>query len=219
MNVIDHKEQAQSRVYAQYRNKPKAMDWIAINGELGNEIETAYQGIVTSYDIDNANTDELDILGRIVVIGREYESQLLVPQFGCNDTNVECGEISVECTPQNLTEDQVVSDSFYKLLIKAKIAKNNNDATLDGIISAIGELLGTPLSLITIQDNEDMSFSVTIGRPLSSIERIALTVFDIIPKPQGVELSGFIELPNIVSCGESWAECGDDRAECTFIFT
>ena len=217
MSIIDHKEQAQSRVYAQYRTKPKTMDWIAINGDLGNEIETAYQGIITSYDIDNANTDELDIIGRIVVIGREFESRLAISQFECGDTDIECGEVSVECTPKNLSDSQIVSDSFYRLLIKAKIAKNNNDATLDGIINAIREILGST-STITIQDNEDMSFTVTVGTPLSDIERIALTTFNIVPKPQGVELAGFIELPSIVSCGESWAECGDSRAECTFIF-
>jgi len=217
MSIIDHKEQAQSRVYAQYRTKSKIMDWIAINGDLGNEVETAYQGIITSYDIDNANTDELDILGRIVVIGREYESKLAILQFECGDTDIECGEVSVECTPKNLSDNQVVSDSFYKLLIKAKIAKNNNDATLDGIINAIREILGTSSS-ITIQDNEDMSFTVTVGAPLSDIERIALMTFNIVPKPQGVKLAGFIELLSIVSCGESWAECGDSRAECTFTF-
>jgi len=194
MSVIDHKEQAQSRVYAQYRNKPKAFEWIAINGDLGNEIEAAYQDIILSYDIDSANTDELDVLGRIVVISRSFEA--LVPvesflfgaaQFGAAQFRVGQG-----------TTDQELNNDIYRLLIKAKIAKNTNDATLDGIINALDFIIET--TDIKIDDPEDMSFSV-IFDTLTQLEKLVLATFNIVPKPQGVRFTGYTDLSSVTQFG------------------
>ena len=181
MSVIDHKAQAQSRVYAQYRNKSKFMQWIAINGEIGNEIESAYQDVSESYNIDDAGTDELDVLGRIVVIGRSFESQVNTTNaflFGSSQFGAAQFRIGSEKLAQQLNND------VYRLLIKAKIAKNTNDATLDGIITAISEIVET--SNISITDNENMSFEVVFDT-LTDIEKTVLSSFDIIPKPQGVK--------------------------------
>ena len=194
MSVIDHKEQSQSRVYAQYRNKPKAFEWIGINGELGNEIETVYQDIAASYDIDNANTDELDILGRIVVINRSFESKVITDAFLFGAAQFGAAQFR----PGAGTTDQGLNNDIYRLLIKAKIAKNTNDATLDGIINAIDFIIET--ENIQIDDPEDMSFSF-IFDTLTQLEKLVLTTFDIVPKPQGVRYSGFTDLSAVAQFG------------------
>jgi len=194
MNVIDHKEQAQSRVYAQYRDKPKAFEWIGINGELGNEIETVYQDIAASYDIDSANTDELDILGRIVVIGRSFESTDFSQAFLFGAAQFGAAQFR----PGSGSTDQDLNNNIYRLLIKAKIAKNTNDATLDGIINALDFIIET--QDIKIIDPEDMSFSLVFDE-LTDLERIVLTSFNIIPKPQGVRFTGYTELAAVTQFG------------------
>ena len=194
MSVIDHKEQAQSRVYAQYRNKPKAFEWIGINGDLGNEIETAYQNILLSYDIDNANTEELNILGRIVVINRSFEAAIDTHSylFGAAQFG------SAQFRPAAGVTDQSLNNDVYKLLIKAKIAKNNSDATLDGIVNAISFMVET--TEIQIEDPENMSFSMIFGS-LTDLERLILSTFNIVPKPQGVRFLGFTELAAVTQFG------------------
>ena len=194
MNVIDHKEQAQNRVYAQYRDKPKTMDWIAINGDLGNEIESVYQDIALSYDIDNANTNELDVLGRIVGINRSFESEIVIDaflfgaaQFGSAQFRLGSG-VSI----QDLNNDA------YRLLLRAKISKNTNDATLDGIINALDFIVET--TGIKIDDPEDMSFSV-IFDTLTALESLIITTFNIIPKPQGVRFTGYTDLSAVSQFG------------------
>jgi len=194
MSIIDHKEQAQSRVYAQYRDKPKAFELIGINGELGNEIETAYQDIVLSYDIDNANTDELDVLGRIVVISRSFESLIPVESFLFGAAQFGAAQFRVG----QGTTDQELNNDIYRLLIKAKIAKNTNDATLDCIINAIDFIIET--TNIQIDDPEDMSFSF-IFDTLTALEKLVITTFDIIPKPQGVRYTGFTDLSAVAQFG------------------
>lgn len=216
MSSLDHQLKAESRIYAQYRDKPKFVQWMGIVGNLGNEIEQAYCDIAQSYDIDSAGTDELDVIGRIVDINRSHESNLAIPQFECNDTDVECGEPAVECTPGSLSASQQVSDEIYRLLIKAKIAKNNNDATMDGISNALNEIF--PDTITTVNDPEDMSFTVSFSRLLNPVELLVITNFDLTPKPQGVLFAGFFQTPSLVLCGESWAQCGEPNAQCTFVF-
>lgn len=194
MNVIDHKEQAQSRVYAQYRNKPKTMDWIAINGDLGNEIELAYQDIAASYDIDNAGTNELDILGRIVLIGRSFEAKVLTDAFLFGAAQFGAAQFR----PGSGVGIQQLNNDVYRLLIKAKISKNTNDATLDSIINALDFIVET--TGIKIDDPEDMSFSL-IFDTLTQLENLVIRIFDIIPKPQGVRYSGFVDLSAVTQFG------------------
>ncbi len=196
MSVIDHKAQAQSRVYAQYRTKSKLMQWIAINGDLGNDLETVYQSILTSYDIDSAGTDELDVLGRIVGIGRSFEGSINMPvfQFG----SAQFG--NAQFRPSSVTIDKTLQNSVYRLLIKAKISKNSNDATLDGIIAALSFIVTT--NDIRVVDQENMSFLVTFDM-LTDIENLVLSTFNIVPKPQGVEFSGFVNLSATSQFGRS----------------
>jgi len=194
MSIIDHKEQAQSRVYAQYRNKPKAFEWIGINGELGNEIEIAYQDILTSYDIDSANTDELNTLGRIVVISRAFESQVPIESFLFGAAQFGAAQFRVG----QGTTDQELNNDIYRLLIKAKIAKNTNDATLDGIINALDFIIET--TDIRIDDPEDMSFNI-IFDTLTDLEKLVLSTFNIVPKPQGVRFTGYTDLSAVTQFG------------------
>ena len=185
--MIDHRLQAQSRVFAQYRTKPKFMEWIAINGDLGNEIETAFNDVSESYDIDSAGTDELDVIGRIVVqskaflVKRQTDAYLFgAAQFGAGQFRSGSGK-----------EIGDLSDDNYRVVIKAKISRNTNDATLDGIIIAASEFVET--NDISIIDNEDMTFTVVFGS-LTPEEKTILTEFNLIPKPQGVSFAGFIDL-------------------------
>lgn len=194
MSLIDHKEQAQSRVYAQYRDKPKTMDWIAINGDLGNQIEAVYQEIANSYDIDTANTNGLDVLGRIVGINRSFESKIIIDAFLFGAAQFGAAQFR----PGSGIAIQELNNNAYRLLLKAKISKNTNDATLDGIINALDFIVET--TGIKIDDPEDMSFSI-IFDTLTALEKLIITTFDIIPKPQGVKFTGYTDLSAVSQFG------------------
>lgn len=196
MNPIDHVDKEAARIYAQYRDKPKFVSWIGINGHLGNEIESAYQDIAGSYDIDSANTAELDILGRIVGINRSFEATIEYSssQFGRS----QFGSSQFQQT-QGVT-DAALNNDIYRLLIRAKIAKNTNDATLDGIIAAFSFIVET--NGIRILDPENMGIDILFDS-LTDLEKLVLVNFDITPKPQGVELNGFIDESDVTQFGSA----------------
>lgn len=145
-----------SRVYAQYRDKPKAVAWYNIVPTLASQIETAFNAVRYSYDIDTNEGQALDVIGNIVDISRV-------------DAN----------------------DEVFRLLLRAKIAKNNSDATLDSIVTAVQFVTG--IQDVSVNDREDMTFTVEFADPLTEQQRNIFNQYDLLPRPQGVNFLGFVE--------------------------
>lgn len=201
---------APDRIYAQYRNKPKAKAWYGIVPTLGLEICTAFEQIRTSYDVDEAEGEQLDVIGRIVVIDRSYESSLDWDSLLWGQPVAQWGGTNIQWESTGQAVNDTVSDAIFRTLIKAKIAKNNSDATLDGIVDAL--LYITNAAPIRVVDNEDMTMSVSFGSELDDITRFVLNTFDIVPRPQGVEFLGYIEEPAVTQWGGRYG-FGDSRAQ------
>lgn len=79
---------------------------------------------------------------------------------------------------------------MYRLAIRSRIARNNSDATIDGIAEALGFI--AEREVLRVVDNQDMTFTVNFADPVSpEFQELALAL-DIIPRPQGVRFGGFI---------------------------
>ena len=200
------------RIYAQYKNKPKAVKWYNIVPTLGAEISNAYESVRVSYDIDTAVGEQLDVIGHIVVIDRSYESRIVFDvqtYFGGDTLDTQFGGVVAQFQTTGGDVSVNVSDAIFRMLIRAKIAKNNNDVTLDGIVEALSFITGQ--NEIQVIDTEDMTFSVSFGSELTDVERFVFNTFDIIPRPQGVQFLGYVEETNITQFGGDFG-FGDPRA-------
>ena len=200
------------RIYAQYADKPKAVAWYNITPNIAEEIDNAYEAVRNSYDIDANDGEQLNVIGRIVNIDRSFESQVFYEPdtyFGADNDASQFGGIDSQFESVGDTISSEVSDAIFRVLIKAKIAKNNSDASLDGIVHALGYI--TNSSPIRVVDNEDMTFGVSFGTALTDIEKFVFNTFDIIPRPQGVKFLGYVDEESITQFGGkfSW---GDTRA-------
>lgn len=200
------------RIYAQYADKPKAVEWLNIVPDIASEMQTTFKAIQNSYDIDANEGEQLNVIGRIVGIDRSFESQVFYEPdtvFGADNDASQFGGIDsqFESTGDNISID--VSDSIFRVLLKAKIAKNNSDASIDGIAHALNYITNSaPISVI---DNEDMTFSVSFGTALTDIEKFVFNTFDIIPRPQGVKFLGYVDEESITQFGGTFG-WGDNRA-------
>lgn len=203
------------RIYAQYRDKPKAVAWYAIARKLGGDISAAAEAVRKSYDIDTAVGDQLDVIGRIVVAPRSFVGNVLMNPglFALTDGD-EFGDEGAMFSALTINQDAELSDELYRLVIRAKIAKNNGDATIENILQAINFLL-PGADVIRVTDGEDMSFSIEFAGAISNLERYALLNADLVPKPQAVRFSGFLESFGISEFGDIDAEFGDTDAEFT----
>ncbi|WJV25928.1 MULTISPECIES: DUF2612 domain-containing protein [Pseudomonas] len=206
MNIPD-------RIYAQYRDKPKAVDWYAIARKLGGSIEAAAQAVRKSYDIDTAVEEQLNVIGRIVVAPRSFIGSIpMNPGLFDLTDGAEFGDDDAMFSALTIDQDGQLSDELYRLVIKAKIIKNNGDATIENILDGMNFLLPNA-EVVRVTDGEDMSFSIEFYGQISSLERFALLNAGLVPKPQTVRFNGFLEGFRMVEFGDVDAEFGDEDAE------
>lgn len=172
------------RMYAQYADKPKAVAWYNIVPTMASEIFTACNAVTASWDIDTNTQEQLNVIGRIVVIDQPWEV--------------------------------IADDEIYRLLLKSKIAKNNSDATIQGIIGAMSFIF--PNNSVTISDYEDMSFDVTFENIITPTQVNILSQFDLVPKPQGVRLRGYAVPPLSTIYGNEDAVYGNEDSQHGYYF-
>lgn len=206
MNIPD-------RIYAQYRDKPKAVAWYAIARELGGSLEAAAQAVRKSYDIDTAVGEQLNVIGRIVVAPRSFVGAYPMNPglFDLTDGD-EFGDDDAMFSALTIDQDGELSDELYRLAIKAKIIKNNGDATIENILDGMNFLLPNA-EVLRVTDGEDMSFSIEFYGQINNLERFALLNAGLVPKPQAVRFNGFLEGFEMVEFGDMDAEFGDEDAE------
>lgn len=228
------------RVYAQYRDKPKARQWYRIIPTLGNELCQAYADVTNSYDIDSNSGAQLDVIGRVIGVGRGIvvDQSLDVCEFGAELTvaagytqygaaqygpdqytsaltltpDCEMGGDDAQMSQTSIAADQDLQDEYYRLLLKSKVAKNTGSATIDEIIQAV-QIIAPSAESVKLLDGEDMSFSLEIFGDLNDIERDILLQPGVVPKPQGVQYLGFVEVVDLVEFNNTDFEMGDEDAQ------
>lgn len=202
------------RLYAQYRDKPKFVAWLEIARELGGDIEAAAQAVRESWDIDKASGEQLAVIGRIVVADRSFVGSVpLNPAMCAQPDGAEFGDSSAMCSALTIAQDQQFSDELYRLVIKAKIVKNNGDATIENILAGMNFLIPNA-QVLRVTDGEDMTFSIEFYGQISNLERYALLSAGLVPKPQGVRFNGFLEGFDYTEFGDQTKMCGDPKTEC-----
>lgn len=192
--VLDYRGTYFNRIYAQYRTKPKAVQWYEIIRNLADPLSGAIWSVRNSYDIDRARGELLNVIGRIVVVGRNFTAQpeLFPGLFDLTD-GAEFGDDDAMFSELSVAQDGLMSDDLYRLVIKSKIAKNNGDATTESILDAVSFLLpkATDLRLV---DNDDGDFHIEYKGQMTNLEKWALTNNDLVPKPLGITFTGFVEV-------------------------
>lgn len=204
---------APNRIYAQYRNRPKFTAWMGVTHQIGGELCDAAEVVQQSYNIDINVGEQLDNIGRIVVVDRTAFHGIELEVYECDNEDVECGNDTAQCSQTSIDEDAALSDEYFRTLIKSKIEKNNSDATIEGMLDAVSMILGSSDSLRVI-DGEDMTFSIEYHGPITSVERTLIYTKDVIPRPQGVQFRGFFEYHYITECDNDELMCGDELAQC-----
>jgi hypothetical protein len=201
------------RIYAQYQNKPKAVAWYAIARSLGGDIEAAAEAVRKSYDIESVQGAVLDVIGRIVVAPRSFlgSADMNPGIFDLTDGS-EFGDDEAMFSALTIDQDGQLSDDLYRLVIKAKIVKNNGDATIENILDGMNFLLPNA-DVLRVTDGEDMSFSIEFYGQITDLERFALLNAGLVPRPQAVKFNGFLEGFDMVEFGDMDAEFGDENAE------
>lgn len=85
------------------------------------------------------------------------------------------------------------SDEIYRVLIKARIARNNSDGTINSIIEALALSLSTTPDTIKIKPlyTEGQPLSLRIeGIPITALNKVGLTIAEFGSLAQSIAISG-----------------------------
>ena len=203
------------RIYAQYRNKPSATRWFNITRRISYPLYEAMQKVRRLYDIDTNVGKQLDIIGRIVGIDRSYISDIAMSQsmYKKDAEGAMYGLVSSMYSSGVVAGRLDMNDELFRLVIKAKIIKNNTNAYYDDILRGFRTLF-PHIQEIWLRDFEDMSFGISYIGNLTSLEKWALLNIGLLPKPAGVRFRGFVGIPvGLVQAGDYTKQVGDPDAQ------
>ena len=130
-------------VPSQLRGRPKFMAWLAAALEPLNDLNQCLATFNYSFDLDSAVGAQLDILGQLIGQSRTVGFQ---PSGGASPT---------------------LDDPTYRILLRASIAKNSWDGTIDSLQTTWQQLF--PGGRIAIIDTQDMAATVILTGNFSSI--------------------------------------------------
>lgn len=193
--IIDHKQLAISRLATQFRESTNLISYIRTLLLEADTLENVFHQLLNERWIDTAVGVQLDILGAIVGQPREIIDAELFGYFGFA-VNLESGPFgsledpSVGDRFRGVTEPtvgkRILSDSEYRLWIRARIITNTTSSTPEDIIKQIKFFIETEQVLFFDGDTE---YTVAIGKILTNEEKSTLLNSDIVPKTAGVRVN------------------------------
>jgi len=192
IEVINHKELALSRLVTQFRES-NLRDYLCAMLSEADTLEGVFQDILNGRSIDTAVGKQLDILGQLVGQPRELLDASEVVYFGFQG-NPQANSFGTLSDPtvggrfrslgENTTGLRSLTDEEYRLFIRARTFKNITTATINETIDQIQTIFD--VQDVTIVEGAEAEYTVTIGKVLSTNEKLIITNGNIIPKPAGV---------------------------------
>lgn len=232
-NIEDYLAVARSRVTQQFmldsdESGAQVFDkylQLLLGGKI--ELQEVFRQLMQERSIDTAVGAQLDIIGEIVGQPRELIDTALLTFFAFDGypdaksygdlNNPSVGGPYYDIN-NPLAGNTLLTDEQYRLFIKAKIIKNNTQATPNQFIEFMRFVFGVDLNLIVAEG--DAEFTLMIGDELTSFEKVLLNYTSyssgypsrFIPKPIGVRVNfgefiaedvfGFQGLPNAKGYGD-----------------
>lgn len=172
-----------------FRQKPKFTATVTANVSTPVRIQELLLSMIPLFDVDAARGDQLDVIGKWVGISRHLTTPISGAYFswdGAASVGWEYGIWQANLAPGEIT---TLPDDVYRTVIKAKIAANHWDGTIDGAYAVWDEIF-TQITIL-IKDNQDMTYELGfVGGTLDTLT-LALVTQGYIPlKPEGVRLIG-----------------------------
>ncbi|SIP73175.1 conserved hypothetical protein [Xenorhabdus innexi] len=171
----------------QYRGKLKARQTV---GLLLSETKTLFETALQLPEVLDINTSVgygLDLIGRHVGISRTMKSFIPKDYFGWLGIDGALGFNNglFYRYGDSLQKSVNLDDSDYRFFIRAKIIKNFQHPTLEGITHSLQHLLGNQSFVI---DNYDMTMNVVVPAAYLTPFRLhAILRLDILSRPIGVK--------------------------------
>lgn len=150
-----------NRITSEHKVQPKFMGLVSARLQPLVDLFECLEEIDKAFDLDTAEGNQLDVIGEYVGVKRLLNFQ---PEYA----------------------DAVLTDPYYRMLLKAQISLNNWDGSIEGIKKIWGDVF--PEYEIQIVDNQDMTMEARIIGLRQLFESELVQHGYITPKPMGVRV-------------------------------
>jgi Protein of unknown function (DUF2612) len=150
----------QDLLTSQWKLSPKLNALLYVLLKKFDDVSQCLVSLDLALDLDSAAGAQLDQLGAIAGVARTVGFQ---PSGGVSP---------------------VLDDATYRILIKAKIGQNQWDGTIPGLYPIWSLLF--PDGQIVVEDNQNMTATVTLTGSFTSIMQDLISNGYIVPRPEGV---------------------------------
>lgn len=147
------------RITSEHKVQPKFMGLVAARLQPFIDLFECLEEMDKAFDLDTAEGEQLDVIGEYVGVKRLLNFQ---PEYA----------------------DAVLTDPYYRMLLKAQISLNNWDGSVEGIKKIWGDVF--PEYEIQIVDNQNMTMEARIIGLRQLFESELVQHGYITPKPMGV---------------------------------
>lgn len=147
-------------ITSEYQGSPKFLQWLGVLLQPLDDASQCLESMSLAFDLDQAVGVQLDTLG--VIIGQS-RTMTFQPSDGVSP---------------------LLDDTTYRLLLRARIARNQWDGTIDSLQSTWRKLF--PGGSISIEDAQNMSATIVLSGAFTSIARDLINNDLICPRPAGV---------------------------------
>lgn len=179
-------------VTAFHRGRPKFTGMVRAVSQCFVDAQTAINALVPAFDLDAAVGVQLDAVGLWVGIGRNVRTPLVGVYFSLDMAGLGMDEGVWQGPFDPDSGVTTLDDDTYRLLIRAKIAANHWDGTLNGSAAILRLIFGDDTHVF-IQDNGDMSMDIGVSGARPSAIFLALLTGGYLPiKPEGVRVNYYV---------------------------
>lgn len=176
-------------ITSQHRDKTRFISMVGLDVSLPARVQDLLKQMIALFDVDLAVGDQLDIIGEWVGISREIAVPIPGVYFTWDGSDPFVGwDYGVWRDDREPTEITTLPDDVYRTFVKAKIAANRWDGSLENLYD-VWDSVFTDINIF-IQDNQNMTYNIGFtGRPVDSLT-LALIQGGYLPlKPEGVRVN------------------------------
>lgn len=147
-------------ITSEHREKPKYLALVTLLLTPVINLQRLNHQMMSILNVDTSTGVQLDMIGAILGLPRQVDFQ---PTDGSSS---------------------ILNDDYYRLILKAKIAKNQWDGTKQGLYDLWKNLF--PQNPVLIVDRQNMTATVAVVGLVDQLSRDLISHGYIVPKPVGV---------------------------------
>lgn len=210
--ITPDKEYYRKLITSEYRLAPKFNAMVRCMVEYNCALDQSILKIVENLDLDQATSNQLDIIGDCVGAFRFLSFEPTEEAIGVircpppdvlkddngetskydmyktlSPGNIDAADVICDYSPTYMDNPQLLTDFIYKILIKARIIQNLWKGNVLDLYEMWNNLF--PDIQLQIQDLQDMSFNIVIVGEYPEIIKELMIHGYIIPKPEGVRIN------------------------------